>query len=244
MKETVVCITGAAGHVGSTIASLFEEKGTTLILLDQKEGFAKDHKFKDALKYEIDLCQQGAIEDVLKDATNQVNKKMDYLINCASIFSYGDVLETDVDTWNKVININLSGTFYAIKAVLPYMIQQKFGRIVNIGSIFSQISTYKLAAYSASKAALIALTQSVALDFSQHNIRCNCIAPSLIRNPFGKDYFQTFLNNNKAFLEGFHNLPKIFIKADEVAELAYYLATSSEGINGQVIPIDYGYTAR
>lgn len=239
------CITGAAGDLGGRIGRLFEKAGANLILLDINPDILKrEDEKKRTLAYHVDLNKAAEVRDVIGEAVSRLETPIDYLVNSAGIMKYGDTLEMDVEDWKETIEVNLNSVFYAAQAVLPYMIRQRFGRILNIASVFGIVSTYRMTAYSASKAAVISLTKSLALDFAEHNIHTNCIAPGIIKNRFSVQFLQKILNENKKLMDNFVNMPRVLVDAAEIATLAYTVMVDIQSINGEIITIDNGYIAR
>lgn len=243
MNRTV-CITGALSGLAKAIAKKCQEESMTLILVDINEAVIDIFKdIENVYPVVADVTSDEGWSIILKFVEEETGSGIDILFNCVSSMPYGDVLSGDHKHWQDVFDRNVWSTLCGCQAVIPSMVKRKYGKIINIGSIFSDVATYKLAAYSMSKAAITSLTKSIALDFGRDNIQCNCIGPGLMRNDFGKRYYSEFIEDNKAFIDNFANMPRLFVPVKDIADLAMSLIRS-KSINGQTIYLDYGYTAR
>ena len=143
------------------------------------------------------------------------------------------------------MNVNLKGTFQPIKAVIPLMIEQKSGNIINISSLLGirAIPKVPFSVYGVTKAGIIMLTKSIAVEYGQYNIRCNCIAPSTIRSPMMEPYLQD--ENAKRMLEGSFPLKRIRADPEDVANAILFLASDdSKWITGTVMTLDGGISAK
>jgi NAD(P)-dependent dehydrogenase (short-subunit alcohol dehydrogenase family) len=163
------------------------------------------------------------------------NPKYDIVINCAGINPLKNIIDISDE---EVMRVNYFSPFEIIQQCLPYMIQQNYGRIVNIGSIWIDLAKQKRAAYAASKNALHSLTKSMTAEYANKNILTNTVSPGFI----GTDL--TFQNNTKADIEKIISQIPIGRMGypEEVAELVYYLTVNNNFISGQNIIIDGGYT--
>jgi len=171
--------------------------------------------------------------------------KIDNLINCAAIINDPTPfhLMTE-DQWTNLMNVNLKGTFQPIKAVIPLMIEQKSGNIINISSLLGirAIPKVPFSVYGVTKAGIIMLTKSIAVEYGQYNIRCNCIAPSTIRSPMMEPYLQD--ENAKRMLEGSFPLKRIGDPEDVANAILFLASDDSKWITGTVMTLDGGISAK
>ena len=204
-----VLITGGSRGIGFAIKQKFINEGHTVISPTREE---------------LDL----------NNNINLVDREFDIIINNAGINPLNDILNLS----KEVMQINYFAPLQIIQQCLPYMIKCKYGRIVNIGSIWIELSKPKRAAYSASKSALDSLSRSITSEYSQHNILCNTVSPGFI----GTDL--TYQNNTQEELNKLiRSIPVNRLgKTDEVASLVYYLTIQNSFITGQNIVIDGGYS--
>lgn len=170
----------------------------------------------------------------LSNDVNLVNREFDIVINNAGINPLSGILDMSKD----VMQINYFAPLQIIQQCLPYMIKCGYGRIVNIGSIWIELSKAKRAAYSASKTALDSLSRSITSEYSHYNILCNTVSPGFIATDL------TYQNNTEIELnKKIQSVPlKRLGKAEEIADLVYYLTIQNTFITGQNIIIDGGYS--
>ena len=170
----------------------------------------------------------------LKNDINLISKDFDIIINNAGINPLNGILELSRD----VMQVNYFAPLQIIQQCLPHMIKNEYGRIVNIGSMWSNISKIKRSAYSASKSALDSLARSITAEYAQHNVLCNTVSPGFIETDL------TYQNNSKDELEELiKSIPiKRLGNIDEIANLVYYLTIQNNFITGQNVIIDGGYS--
>jgi 3-oxoacyl-[acyl-carrier protein] reductase len=170
----------------------------------------------------------------LNNNINLVNKEFDIVVNNAGINPLSSIL----DMPKEVMQVNYFAPLQIIQQCLPYMIECGYGRIVNIGSIWIELSKAKRAAYSASKSALDSLSRSITAEYSHHNILCNTVSPGFVATDL------TYQNNTEVELnKKIQSVPlKRLGKPEEIADLVYYLTVQNSFITGQNIIIDGGYS--
>jgi len=179
-------VTGSAMGIGKEIALRLARDGSDIVIVDIERELAqkvlKEIQLmgRKSLFFEVDVSRWDQVEAMVDRVLQDFNK-VDILINNAGIV--GPVIpvsEYRVEDWDRVMEINMKGTFLCCKAVIPSMLKQKRGRIVNIASIAGKEGNPSMSAYSSSKAAVIAFTKGLAKEVAQQNIMVNCIAPALI----------------------------------------------------------------
>ncbi len=176
-------VTGGAQGIGLAIAFRLLESGATVSLWDRdaetlSASAARLGEIGGACTIAVDVTHADAVE-AAAEATVREHGKIDILVANAGIAGANHKLwEYPVEDWNRVVDINLSGIFYCCRAVVPYMIRQNYGRIVNVASIAGKEGNPNACAYSASKAGVIALTKSLGKETADRNIAVNCITPA------------------------------------------------------------------
>jgi NAD(P)-dependent dehydrogenase (short-subunit alcohol dehydrogenase family) len=186
------------------------------------------------------VTDETHVQDVVRRTLDSFGK-IDVLVNNAGIGEFGKRLhETDEATWAKVVDVNLTGVFRITRAVIPHMMKQGRGSIITISSIASLVGISGLAAYTASKGALDALTRAVAVEYAKEGIRCNVVNPGLINTPMAAP-----LMANPQMLEPI--LAQYAIRRpgtpEEVANMVLYLASDEAAwVTGATFPIDGGMT--
>ena len=246
LKDKIAIVTGAGHGIGRAIAELYAAEGAVVFMCsrDAEAGEAAAaevrHAGGDATFLRCDVSHPEDVARVVKAAAER-NGRIDILCNNAAYLAstWHNAGESTDDEWEKCFRVSLMGTQWFTKGVLPFMIQQKRGSIINIGSVQSLVGGRNSAAYTAIKSALVGLTRSVAYDYGPHNIRCNVICAGAIKTRIspapGSELHQRQIG--KTFL-GRIGEPR------EVAHAALYLASDdSSYVTGAVLPVDGGWTA-
>tara|TARA_R110000796_G_scaffold68309_12_gene156493 strand:- start:6070 stop:6816 length:747 start_codon:yes stop_codon:yes gene_type:complete len=178
-------ITGGASGLGLTSGQRIAEEGGNVFLWDMDgEGLEKaQKKIPSAHIKQIDITDPEAVENAAAQAAEKTGV-IDILINSAGITgATGPVQEFPIDSWRKVMQINLDGTFYCCRAIIPHMLKNGYGRIINIASVAGKEGNPNASAYSASKAGVIGLTKSLGKELAQTGITANCITPATFESP-------------------------------------------------------------
>lgn len=252
VKDKVVVITGGAGGIGLCASELFAKNGAKVVILDVVEKAGKE--------IEEELLSKGQVAKFIKtdisneqeviSAMRKIDEKfgrVDVLYNNASVFLGGgrdnkmDILATEF--WDRIIKINLYGTYHCVKHAIPLLRKAGGGSIINTSSSAGQIGIPECDAYTATKGAVTALTRSLAVEYGPENIRTNCIAPAAILTDMVKE---SNLNDpkfdEKAFLEKGTPLRRWGVPED-IANVALFLASDRASyLNGTIIVADGGIT--
>ena len=222
MKRKTALVTGSSRGIGKSIKEILNKDGIDVISPSRDE---------------LDLSSPKSIDEFLSQLTTHI----DIVINNAGILKVGQHDEISTEDFHEVFQVNVVAPFKIISGVIEDMKQQKFGRIVNISSIWGQKSREGRALYSSSKAALDALTRSLAIEFASYNILINSVAPGYIETDMLKQY-----NTEKELSTIRDKIPmKRFGKKIEIAELVKFLCSENNSyITGQILTIDGGYVCK
>ena len=245
LNGKVTIITGASGGIGKSVAQKLLEEGSKVVLVSRNKNKLKKTveelgKNDNLIYMAADVSHESEVLSVIEQTLTAFDK-IDNLINCAAIINDPTPfhLMTE-DQWTNLFNVNLKGTFQPIKAVIPLMIEQKSGNIINISSLLGirAIPKVPFSVYGVTKAGIIMLTKSIAVEYGQYNIRCNCIAPSTIRSPMMEPYLQD--ENAKRMLEGSFPLKRIGDPEDVANAILFLASDDSKWITGTVMTLDGG----
>ena len=242
LNGKVAIVTGAGHGIGREIALSLAREGAEVVVTDVSEEIFAVGKQVEALgaktfPVKCDVTDLKAAESIEETVVGKY-EKIDVLVNNAGIYPLKPFLEMTSEDWNKVLSINLNGVFHCTKAVIPKMVQQKYGKIVNIASIAGAVvGFFNLTHYSASKAAIAGFTKSLALEMAQYGITVNAIAPGPIDVGGMPAESEITKQTIKTIPIGRMGLPK------DIANLTMFLASDeSSFITGQCIVCDGGYT--
>ena len=230
LNNRVAVVTGGAQGFGLAITERFIEAGAKVVIWDIDEGAAKEaidkvksenlsHQIVDVTNFEI---VNKNLEEIEKK-----NGKIDIFVNNAGIAGMNTtVAEYPLDEWKKVMNLNLNSVFYCCKAVVPFMLKNDYGRIVNIASIAGKEGNPNASAYSTSKAGVIGLTKSLGKELAQKNIAVNCVTPAAAKTRIFDQMTEEHIN---------YMLSKIprnkFAKVEELASLVTWLASEENSFS-------------
>ena len=201
LKNRTAIITGGAQGFGLDIAKKFLDSGAKVIIFDIDEDLLKsNHKnIKNSKLFTkvVDVSNYTQVEETVKEVVKKSN--IDILINNAGITGPTSTLwDYDVNEWNKIIQINLLGTFNCCKIIVPYMIKNNYGRIVNVASVAGKDGNANASAYSSAKAGVIGLTKSLGKELADKNIAVNAVTPAgaktRILNQMSKEHVQRMLS--------------------------------------------------
>jgi NAD(P)-dependent dehydrogenase (short-subunit alcohol dehydrogenase family) len=243
----VAIVTGAGQGMGRAFAQVLADAGATVAVVEVVPGRGQQAVDElrgdghDALLYELDVRDRPAVEAMVTDLDQRFGR-IDVLVNCAGIFAGGPSEDVTPEEWDRVIGINLSAVFGCSQAVARVMIPQGSGSIINIGSLTAMGGWAKRACYGTSKAAVVALTQILGVEWIRHGIRVNAINPGQIETPFNEAAFKAGLGDREVFT---NRAPmRRFGTPEEIADCVLFLASDeSSNVNAQAITIDGGWMA-
>ncbi|HVI99493.1 MAG TPA: SDR family NAD(P)-dependent oxidoreductase [Sphingomonas sp.] len=226
----VAVVTGGAQGIGAAVADRLAASGAEVILWDLDVADASHAARR------VDVTDEASVAEAAHDALDR-GGRIDILVNSAGIAGpTAELWNYSLDDWRRVQRVNVDGTFLACRAVLPAMIANKYGRIVNIASVAGKEGNPKAAAYSASKAAVIALTKSLGKELAGHDIAVNCVTPAAARTRIFDAVSQEFID---------YMLAKIprgrFLELDEVAAMIAWLVSAENSFaTGAVFDVSGG----
>jgi NAD(P)-dependent dehydrogenase (short-subunit alcohol dehydrogenase family) len=225
---------GLAGVGANVVASARRAEQVEQVALELEQIGAK------TLRIPSDVLERGSIQ-TLCDKTLEAFGKVDILINCAGMIKRAPTLDFPEDTWSQTLETNLTGTLRACQIFGRSMIERKYGRIINIGSLTTFRGFFEVAAYGASKAAVGSLTKSLAVEWSKHGVTVNAIAPGVFRTDIN-----THLLDNTARGQEFLTRTPMgrFGDVQELVSSAIFLASpASSFVTGEILAVDGGFLA-
>ncbi len=249
MKGKVALVTGASGGVGRSITKRLASEGCKLVLIGRnRDKLSKLSSElgdrKDVLTVVADITKEAEVLLVLEQTLSDFDR-VDILVNNAGTINDPTPFhETTDDQWHELVDTNLIGTFRMTKAALPLMMKNGGGSIVNVSSTLGVRSIPKvpLTVYGVTKAGIIMFTRSIAVEYGQYGIRCNCIAPSTIRSSIIEPYLQD--ENAKKILESTFPLRRIGEPEDIAGAVSYLCSDDARWVTGSVMMIDGGLSAK
>lgn len=241
-EKKVVLVTGGSRGIGKEVAKVYAENGYDVVInyVSDKtdvEGIKKEFSEKGVkcLLIKADVSNSQDVEEMVNQAISEFGK-IDVLVNNAGITRDNLLMRMSEEDFDKVIEINLKGTYLVTKSVIKYMMKKRQGSIINLASVVGVVGNAGQTNYSASKAGIIGFTKSVAKELASRNIRANAVAPGFIETDMTNVLSETVKENINS------QIPlKRMGTAKEVAELVYFLGSEkSSYITGQVINVDGG----
>ena len=242
LKGKVAIVTGAGRGLGWGIAERLANDGASLVVaeIDPKAGEEKagvlSRRGREALFVKVDVSRWTDVENMARRIMEKFGR-IDILVNNAGLMgNYYPVTDYPEEEWDRLIGVNLKGVFLCCKAVLPVMIRQKYGKVISLASVAGKEGNARMPAYSASKAAVMALTKTMAKEVASYSINVNCISPALCETDMAKD----MTPEQRALLISKIPMGRLG-KVEEVAALVKFLASDeSSFVTGQCYDISGG----
>lgn len=250
IKGKVVLITGGGSGIGAAIAKRFVAEGAKVCVTGRRREMLERIVLAlpkgSAVAFDGDVSNLDDAQQMVQIAVN-FGGKLDVLVNNAGIDPPGSIVEVDPNMWKQVIDVNLTGPFFLMKAAIPHMLKIGGGSIINVASLAGIRCIPAMPAYCASKAGLIMLTQQAALDYGPSKIRCNVICPGAVRTEMLEHSLQPMAEVMKTNIEGafakmtsYSPLRRAAIP-EEITGLCCFLASSeSSFMTGAVLVVDGG----
>ena len=240
LENKKIIVTAAGQGIGKATAISFFREGAKVIATDlnEKTLTSLNKEYKDIKIQVLDSTDYLTVKSFAKTIQN-----IDVLFNAVGYVHHGTIMDCGEKDWDFSFNVNIKSMFFMIKSIIPIMIAQKKGNIINVASIASSLKGLpNRFVYGSSKAAVIGLTKSIAADFIKDSIRCNAIAPGTVHTPSWEDRVNAFKNPVQAKKDFVARQPMGRLGTpDEIADLAVYLASDeSNFVTGIAHPIDGG----
>lgn len=255
LENKIAIITGATTGIGRATSILFCSEGANVVVVGKREEegretvrLAEKGKGK-AIFIKTDVSQATQVEEMVTQTISAFGK-IDVLFNNAGINpepARKTLTECPEEIWDQVMQVNLKGVYLTSKYVIPHMILNRRGSIINMGSCYGHVGVKNRCVYSASKGGVITLTKSMAIDYAQYNIRVNCISPAIIETDIAKNILEAARKNPEIWKEMITNKIPMDKPGQpmEVAFAALFLASDeSSFITGTSLRVDGGYTAQ
>jgi NAD(P)-dependent dehydrogenase (short-subunit alcohol dehydrogenase family) len=248
LQGKVTLITGSGSGIGKSTALLFAAEGASVIVndLDAAKGSETAEEIRQA---------GGKAQFIQSDVTDPAQVKamveriiadygrIDVLFNNAGISGVGMLHEVEPETWDRIMSVNIKGVYLPSKYVVPHMMEQKSGSIINMSSCIAEIGLARRASYAATKGAVLALTKSMQVDYAPYNIRVNALLPGTILTPFVENYLRTSYDDPEAAIRSLKSrqLSGDLGRPEDVAKAALFLASDeSKFMMGSPLYIDGG----
>ena len=238
LKNKNFIVTGATGGIGNSIIKKLDKEGANILAsgtkLEKLEDLKKEFKNIKILKF--DISQSDQIENFIENASNKLGASLDCIINNAGITQDNLAIRMNIDEWKKVIDVNLTSTFLMCKFAIKKMLKTKKGKIINITSVVGHTGNLGQANYTASKAGIIAMSKSLALEYAKKNININCISPGFIKTAMTDKIDEKFKDLIIA------KIPSARLgEPEDIANAVLFLASSqSDYVNGETLHVNGG----
>ena len=238
LKNKNIIVTGASGGIGNAIIKKLYEAGANILAsgtrIEKLEELKKNFENIKIIKF--DISQSDKIEKFIEHATNDLGGNLDGIINNAGITQDNLAIRMSLGEWQKVININLTSTFLMSKFAIKKMLKNKSGKIVNITSVVGHTGNLGQANYTASKAGIVAMSKSLAIEYAKKNINVNCISPGFIKTAMTDKIDEKF----KEVIVS--KIPSARLgEPEDIANAVLFLSSDqSSYINGETIHVNGG----
>ena len=238
LKNKNIIVTGASGGIRNSIVKKLYESGAKILAsgtrIEKLEELKKN--YNDIKILQFDISQIDKIEEFIDNSTNELGGSLDGVINNAGITKDNLAIRMSIDEWKKVIDVNLTSTFLISKFAIKKMLKNKSGKIVNITSVVGHTGNVGQANYTASKAGIVAMSKSLAIEYAKKNININCISPGFIKTAMTDkidDKFKEVIISK---------IPSARLgEPDDIANAVLFLASNqSDYINGETLHVNGG----
>jgi gluconate 5-dehydrogenase len=236
-------ITGAASGIGRHLADAFVDAGARVALFDRDaEGVraAAEALPGTAIGMAVDITDEKGVEQAVLETDKELGR-LDFLVNNAGVRHQASIVDHDIETWRRTVDVNLTGTFICSRAAVKIMLGQGSGKILNIASIAGVLAMSNRVAYAASKAGIVGLTRAMAVELGPQGIHCNAIAPGIFETPLTASYFE-----DEAFASLIvENTPlRRWGQPNELAPATIFLCSdASDFVQGVTLCVDGGWVA-
>ncbi len=238
LENKNIIVTGASGGIGNSIVKKLNQAGANILAsgtrIEKLEELKKNFENIKILKF--DISQSDKISEFIENATNELGGSLDGLVNNAGITQDNLAIRMSLEEWQKVININLTSTFLMSKFAIKKMLKNKSGKIINITSVVGHTGNLGQANYTASKAAIVAMSKSLVIEYAKKNININCISPGFIKTAMTDKIDEKF---KEVIIS---KIPSSRLgEPDDIANAVLFLSSDqSDYINGETIHVNGG----
>ena len=238
LKDKKIIVTGASGGIGNSIVEKLNNSGAKILATGTKIEKLEElkSKYKNISILKFDISQNDKIEEFIENATTELGGSLDCIINNAGLTQDNLAIRMSFDEWKKVIDVNLTSTFLLSKFAIKKMLKNKSGKIVNITSVVGHTGNLGQANYTASKAGIIAMSKSLAIEYAKKNININCISPGFIKtamtDKIDEKYKELIISKIPSARLG---------EPEDIANAVLFLVSDqSNYINGETIHVNGG----
>ena len=238
LKKNNIIVTGATGGIGNSIIKKLYDAGANILATGTKDEKLQElkKKFQNIQTLKFDISQINNLENFVENATKQFEGKLDCLVNNAGVTQDNLAIRMSIEEWKKVIDINLTSTFLISKFAIKKMLKNKKGKIINITSVVGHTGNLGQTNYTASKAGIVAMSKSLAIEYAKKNININCISPGFIKTAM------TDKIDEKSKEVIISKIPSARLgEPEDIANAVIFLASShSDYINGETLHVNGG----
>jgi len=238
LKNKNIIITGASGGIGNSIVEKLYENGANILATGTRVEKLEElkSKFNNIKILKFDISHHEKIEEFINNATEELGGSLDCIINNAGITKDNLTIRMSLEEWTKVIDINLTSTFLMCKYSIKKMLKNKSGKIINITSVVGHTGNVGQANYTASKAGIVAMSKSLAIEYAKKNINVNCISPGFISTAMTD---QIDVKYKEAIIA---KIPSNRLgKPEDIANAVTFLSSNqSDYINGETLHVNGG----
>ncbi len=238
LKKKNIIVTGATGGIGNSIIKKLNEHGANILASGTKSEKLEDLKrsFSNLKILKFDITQSEKIENFIDEATSQLGGNLDCIVNNAGITKDNLAIRMSLDEWRNVIDINLTSTFLMCKFAIKKMLKNKKGKIINITSVVGHSGNLGQVNYTASKAGIVAMSKSLAIEYAKKNININCISPGFIKTAMTDKIDEKF---KEVIIS---KIPSARLgEPEDIANAVLFLGSDqSDYINGETLHVNGG----
>ena len=238
LKDKNIIVTGASGGIGNSIVERLNNCGANILASGTRNEKLEElkSKFNNIKILKFDISQNEKIEEFIENATKELGGNLNCIVNNAGINQDNLAIRMSLDEWKKVIDVNLTSTFLLCKFALKKMLKNKSGKIINITSIVGHTGNLGQANYTASKAGIVAMSKSLAIEYAKKNININCISPGFIKtamtDKIDEKFKETIISKIPSAKLG---------EPEDIANAVLFLASNqSDYINGETLHVNGG----
>ena len=238
LKDKNIIVTGASGGIGNSIVEKLSQNGANILATGTRIEKLEElkEKFSNIKILKFDISQHDKIEEFIENATKELGGSLDCIVNNAGITKDNLTIRMSLEEWSKVININLTSTFLMCKYSIKKMLKNKSGKIINITSVVGHTGNVGQANYTASKAGIVAMSKSLAIEYAKKNINVNCVSPGFISTAMTDQIDEKF---KEAIIA---KIPSNRLgKPEDIANAVNFLSSDqSDYINGETLHVNGG----